>query len=87
MIYLYALLLVYLLTIPSAIYVANKNYDKWQKSYTPSMHEARYAWLSKSIHSIVYGLSFILALILGPLSTLEHLMDLDKKHKEKRKLK
>jgi hypothetical protein len=36
---------------------------------------------------MVYGLSFIVALILGPLSILEYLLDLDKKDKEKRKIK
>jgi hypothetical protein len=85
--YLYALGIGYLLTIPFAIYVANKNYDIWEKSFTPSGYAFRYKWFSKSLHSMIYGLSFILALILGPLSILEYLIDTNKKHKEMRKLK
>jgi hypothetical protein len=87
MIYLYALALGYILSIPAAIYVANKNYNKWEKSFTPSVYTFRYKWLSKSLHSMVYGLSFIVALLLGPLSTLEWLIDQEKEYKEKRKLK
>ena len=54
-----------------AIILANKNYDKWKKSYYPSMYEVRYAWIAKSIHSIIYGLSFMIALVLWPLSLIE----------------
>ena len=87
MIYWYALGFGYLLTIPFAIYIANKNYDHWEKTFTPSAYTYRYKWVSKSLNSMVYGLSFIVALILGPLSILEYLLDLDKKDKEKRKIK
>ena len=43
---------------------AQKEYNKFEKTYTPSMHEIRFKWLAKSIHSIVFGLSFMISLVL-----------------------
>jgi len=86
MINLYIALYLILGILPG-IKLANKTYDNWEKTFTPSSYTYRYKWVSKSIHSMVYGLSFILALILAPLSILEYLIDTDKKHKEMRKLK
>lgn len=74
MIYLYIFIYLVLGIIPG-FKLANKNYDKWEKSYTPSMYEARYGWLSKSIHSVIFGFSFIIALIFWPLSLLELMGD------------
>lgn len=64
--------LIYLLLgILPAIKMANKEYDKFEKTHTPSSYEYRYKWVAKSLNSIVYGLAFIISLILWPLTTLE----------------
>lgn len=64
-----------LLGILPGIKLANKNYDNWEKTFTPSAYTYRYKWVSKSLHSIIYGLSFIIALTLWPLSLIELIGD------------
>lgn len=74
MIYLY--IGIYLLVgIIPGLKLAHKNYDKWEKSYTPSMYEVRFKFLAQSIHSIIFGLSFIIAMLLWPLSLIELIGD------------
>ena len=56
-------------------YIANKNYDKFEKTHDPSMYEVRYKFIAKSIHSIVYGLAFIVGALLWPFSIIEMIGD------------
>jgi len=74
MIYLYIGIYLLLGILP-AIKLANKNYDHWEKTFTPNAYTYRYKWVSKSLHSMVYGLSFIIALTLWPLSLIELIGD------------
>ena len=53
---------------------AQKEYDKFEKTYNPSMYEVRFKWLAKSIHSIVFGLSFIISLALWLPLVIENLI-------------
>ena len=71
---LYILLYLALGIYPGLI-IARKNYDKFDKNYNPSMFEIRYKFIAKSLHSIVFGLAFIVGTILWPLSLIENLGD------------
>lgn len=71
---LYILLYLALGIIPG-LAIARKNYDKFDKQHDPTMFEVRYKFIAKSLHSIVYGLAFIIGALLWPLSLLEILGD------------
>lgn len=67
--------LMYLLFgIYPAIKMAHKEYNKFEKTHNPSSYEYRYKWVAKSLHSIIWGLSFMIALILWPLTSIELLI-------------
>lgn len=69
-------ILIYLaLGIYPGMYIAKKNYDKFEKTHDPSMFEIRYKVIAKSLHSIIYGLAFIVGTLLWPFSLIEMIGD------------
>ena len=69
-------ILIYLaLGIYPGRYIAKKNYEKFEKQHDPSMFEIRYKLIAKSLHSIIYGLAFIVGTLLWPFSLIEMIGD------------
>lgn len=64
-----------LLGIYPGLYIARKNYNKFNNEHDASMFEVRYKFIAKSLHSIVYGLAFIVGTILWPFSLFEMIGD------------
>jgi hypothetical protein len=67
---IYIIIYVVLGLLPSYIN-AKKEYENFSKNYNPSLYEVRYKWIANSIENLVFGLSFIISLILWPLVILE----------------
>jgi hypothetical protein len=59
------IILIYLgLGIYPAYKIAGNHFDQYKKTYTPSLHEVRFKWLAKTLDSVIFGFSFIIALVL-----------------------
>lgn len=59
---------------PGYIY-ALQWYKDYMKKYNPSSYEYRYQWISKSIKSIMYGIAFIISVLLWPIVLVELLVN------------
>jgi hypothetical protein len=68
--------------IPAA-YIADKNLLDFEKKNPPGTFRVRFKMIDGAVYNMVYGLSFMSALLLMPLSWIEFIYDKIKREKQK----
>jgi hypothetical protein len=68
--------------IPAA-YIADKNLADFEKKNPPGSFRVRFKLIDGAVYNMVYGLSFMAALLLTPLSWIEFIYDKIQREKQK----